>query len=95
MQIHKGNINHTLPVFLNDSLHASLALVYIDLDQYQATKFAIQAVKDRINKGGVVAFAGINNPNSPGVSKAIRDSHLSHLPIHSSSHVPYCGYIIL
>jgi len=67
----KGDINDTLPTFLQEKKHLVVSMAYFDLDIYQPTKKALELILPRIPKGGIVAFDEINNPMWPGETQAI------------------------
>lgn len=70
----KGDINDTLPKFLQDSKHTVVSLAYFDLDIYQPTKKAMELILPRIPKGGIIAFDEINNPLWPGETQAVMET---------------------
>lgn len=67
----KGDINETLPAFLQENKHLVVSLAYFDLDIYQPTKKTLELIVPRIPKGGILAFDEINNPMWPGETQAI------------------------
>ncbi|MEK7846466.1 MAG: TylF/MycF/NovP-related O-methyltransferase [Nitrospinota bacterium] len=67
----KGDVNDTLPKYLQDNKHLVVSLAYFDLDIYQPTKKVLELILPRIPKGGIVAFDEINNPMWPGETQAI------------------------
>lgn len=66
----KGDILKTLPQYLENNPHLLLSLLYLDMDIYEPTKFALEQLYDRVVPGGVVAFDELNNPAWPGETKA-------------------------
>jgi hypothetical protein len=67
----KGDINKTLPDFLEKNRHIVVSLAYFDLDIYQPTKKALELIFHRIPKGGIIAFDELNNPLWPGETQAV------------------------
>lgn len=67
----KGDINNTLPEFLENNRHLVVSLAYFDLDIYQPTKKALELILPRIPKGGILAFDELNNPLWPGETQAV------------------------
>ena len=56
IELVKGNVMDTLPAFLEKNPGTIVSLLYLDLDLYEPTKFAIEQLWNRIPKGGVVVF---------------------------------------
>ena len=67
----KGDINITLPRFLEENKHVVLSLAYFDLDIYLPTKNALELVLHKIPRGGIIAFDELNNPDWPGETQAV------------------------
>lgn len=70
----KGDINKTLPDFLEKNKHIVVSLAYFDLDIYQPTKKAIELIFPRMPKGSIIAFDELNNPQWPGETKALMET---------------------
>jgi hypothetical protein len=56
IELIKGDVMKTLPEFLEKNKGTIVSLLYLDLDLYEPTKFAIKQLWDRIPKGGIVVF---------------------------------------
>lgn len=69
----KGDINETLPRFLEENKHLVVSLVYFDLDIYQPSRKALELIVPRIPKGGILAFDEVNNPAWPGETLALHE----------------------
>jgi hypothetical protein len=67
----KGNIEDTLPAFLEDRPELMLNFVYLDTDLYSSTKIGIELLWDRLLKGGIMAFDEYNIQNWPGETAAV------------------------
>jgi hypothetical protein len=65
-----GDVTKTLPEFLKNNSHTLISLLYLDLDLHDPTLFALEALYDRVVKGGIIAFDEINNPMWPGETEA-------------------------
>ena len=52
----KGNIQQTLPEYLEKNKGTIISLLYCDLDLYEPTKFSLQLLWNRIPKGGIIVF---------------------------------------
>jgi hypothetical protein len=56
IELIKGDVMKTLPEFLVKNPGTIISLLYLDLDLYEPTKFAIEQLWDRIPKGGIIVF---------------------------------------
>jgi len=65
-----GDVTITLPEFLRTNPHTLISLLYLDLDLYEPTLAALNALFDRVVRGGIIAFDEINNPMWPGETEA-------------------------
>lgn len=70
----KGDINDTLPAFLQENKQLVVSLAYFDLDIYQPTKKTLELIVPRIPKGGILAFDELNNPLWPGETQAVMET---------------------
>lgn len=70
----KGDINETLPDYLQKNKYLVVSLAYFDLDIFQPTKKALELILPRIPKGGIIAFDEVNNPMWPGETQAIMET---------------------
>ncbi len=50
----KGDIFETLPLFLEKNSHSRFALIHLDLDCYEPTKFVLDKIYSRLVKGAIV-----------------------------------------
>lgn len=69
-----GDVNDTLPQYLQNNKHLVVSLAYFDLDIYQPTKKAMELILPRIPKGGIIAFDELNNPMWPGETQAVLET---------------------
>jgi hypothetical protein len=82
----EGDGRETLPEYLQANPQTIIALAYFDLDLYEPTFAALQAIRPYLAEGSVVAFDEINHPKRPGETAALRDAWgmdgicLRHLP---------------
>lgn len=74
IQLVKGRIQDTLPTYLDENPHTVVAMLYLDMDLYDPTKFAIENLKDRIPKGGVIVFDELNFDDWPGETRAVMET---------------------
>jgi hypothetical protein len=52
----KGDVRKTLPEYIKKHEGLIVSLLYCDLDLYEATKFSLDLLWDRIPKGGIIVF---------------------------------------
>ena len=62
----KGDVNETLPIFLEENKHVIVSLLYLDLDIYEPTKTSLRYFLPRMVKGSVIAFDELNWRSFPG-----------------------------
>jgi hypothetical protein len=62
----KGDVNETLPKFLNENKHIIVSLLYLDLDIYEPTKTCLKYLLPKMAKGSIVAFDELNWKSFPG-----------------------------
>lgn len=71
----KGDVRATLPdVLTNDYRHLVVAAAFFDLDLYEPTRVALQALLPRLHKGSVLVFDELDAPRMPGETRALMDS---------------------
>jgi hypothetical protein len=70
----QGDVRETLPRYLTDNPHTVIALAYFDLDLYEPTRDAIDAVRPYLTKGSVLAFDELAHAKWPGETAALRDT---------------------
>lgn len=69
----EGNVMDTIPSFLNENPHKLISLLYLDMDVYQPTKFAIENCLPRMCKGSIIAFDELYYRSFPGETTALLD----------------------
>ncbi len=62
----KGDVNETLPTFLEENKHIIVSLLYLDLDIYEPTKTALKFLLPKMAKGSIIAFDELNWRSFPG-----------------------------
>jgi hypothetical protein len=62
----KGDVNKTLPTFLNENKHLIVSLLYLDLDIYEPTKTCLKHLLPKMAKGSIIAFDELNWKSFPG-----------------------------
>jgi hypothetical protein len=65
----KGDVNNTIPDFIDDNPELRISLLNIDIDVYSATKTILEELYPRVVTGGVILFD--DYAKFPGETKAI------------------------
>ena len=65
-----GDVEQTLPLFIEANPQLMIALVYVDLCLYRPTKAALEALWPLMPKGSVLAFDQLAFPEFPGETRA-------------------------
>lgn len=65
----KGNVNNTIPEFIQDNPELRISLLNIDIDVYGATKTILEELYPRVVSGGVILFDDYGK--FPGETKAV------------------------
>jgi len=90
----KGNIEETLPLFLQERNDIRFAFIYLDADLYSPTKVGIELLYPRLLKGGIMVFDEYNTEDWPGETSAVHDVLGGDVQVHS---IPFTrqptGYI--
>ena len=69
----KGDVNETLPAYLEQHPETIIALAYFDLDIYQPTKLCLEKIKGHLTKGSVLGFDELCFPEFPGETTALKE----------------------
>ena len=67
----QGDVTKTLPQYFIDHPETIVAMAFLDLGIYDATKKVLEALKPRLVKGSVLVFDEINCPEMPGETTAL------------------------
>ena len=70
----KGDVVETVPAYLAKHPDTIVSLAYFDLDLYEPTKAALEAVLPRLVKGSVLVFDELCIGEFPGETVAVADS---------------------
>lgn len=92
----KGNAVETLPAYLEANPATVVALAYFDFDLYEPTKACLEAIKDRVTRGSILAFDELNCPEFPGETKAVMEVlGLPNLALRRSPLNPLISYSVV
>jgi hypothetical protein len=73
LELIKGDVTETLPKFLRENPHLVVAMLYLDVDLYEPTKVALNLLRSRIPKGGIIVFDELNHKDYPGETVAVQE----------------------
>jgi hypothetical protein len=92
-----GNIETTVPEFVENNPGIRFSLIHFDCDLYEPTKAALEALWPRLSRGGVMLFDEYAIHNWPGETKAVDEffEDKKHIQIKTLpwNNVP-AGYIV-
>ena len=94
IKIIKGDIKYTAKKFLKKNPHTIISLLYLDLDLFEPTKFAIKNFYPLMTKGSIIAFDELNLKNYPGETVALKKTlGLNNLKLNRFTIDPAISYI--
>lgn len=56
IELIEGNIEQTVPKFIEDNPGLRISLIHFDCDMYEPTKIALECLYDKVVRGGVIVF---------------------------------------
>lgn len=71
IKLMNGEIEQSVPAFVQDNPGVRFSLVHFDCDLYMPTKVALAALWDRVVRGGILIFDEYAIADWPGESKAV------------------------
>ena len=90
-----GDACKTIPRYVETHPHLLISLLYLDFDNYEPTKAALDALFPRIVKGGVVAFDELNCADFAGETTALLESFdLRQIELRRFPFDPYISYFV-
>jgi DNA-binding transcriptional ArsR family regulator len=69
----KGDVQETVPAYLEAHPETIVALAYFDMDLYRPTKSALEAILPRLTKGSIIGFDELCVREFPGETTAFRE----------------------
>jgi hypothetical protein len=72
-EIVKGDVRETVPAYLARNPQTVIALAYFDMDIYEPTKAALEAIRPHLTKGSIVGFDEMNWAAFPGPTLALKE----------------------
>lgn len=95
-EIVAGDATKTVPQYLKDNPHTIIALAYFDFDIYEPTKVCLEAIRDRLVKGSVLAFDELNDHDSPGETIALMETFgLNNVKLRRWPHVSRTAFFVV
>ena len=96
VELVKGNIIETAPLFLKDNPHLVVSLLYLDLVIYEPTKVALETFLPKMVKGGIIVFDELNAEAYPGETIAVNEVlGLKNLKIQRFPFDSYVSYAVV
>ena len=91
----KGDASLTSIKWLKDNPHAIVAMVIFDMDIYQPTKDALEAIIPRLTKGSVLVFDELNCSRFPGETQALdKVLSINKVKLQNDAHQPNCAWAV-
>ncbi len=69
-----GDATVELEAYLKRAPETIVALAYFDFDLYEPTRKCLEIIRPRLVKGSILGFDELNDPDSPGETKALMDT---------------------
>jgi hypothetical protein len=92
----KGDASKTAEQYIADNPETIIALAYFNMDIYQPTAKALEAIKPCLCKGSIIGFDELNCPHFPGETTALKEVlGLDSYRIVRHPHNPYPAYIVI
>lgn len=73
VQLVEGDVEETIPAFLQARKDLRFSFIYLDLDLYSPTKIGIELLHPRLLKGGIMVFDEYNVKDWSGETSAVHD----------------------
>jgi hypothetical protein len=91
-----GDARETLPAWLAARPQTIVALAYLDMDLYDPTRAALEALAPHLTKGSVVVFDELNDDGFPGETLALREVlGLPSVRLHRVPYLTYPSYLVV
>lgn len=92
----RGDICTSVQSYYERHPEALVALAFFDLALYEPTKAALEAIKDRLVPGSILAFDELADPDYPGETEAVREViGLRSARFFRSKHLPARAYAVI
>lgn len=95
-ELRKGDAIVEVNSYLKENPETIVALAYFDLDLYTPTKKCLEAIKDRLTRGSVLAFDELNDHDCPGETLALKEVFgLKNVRLKRSPHTARISYFVV
>jgi hypothetical protein len=95
-EIVKGDVRFTIADYIKQHPETIVSLAFFDLDLYEPTKEALDALKPRLTKGSVLVFDELNYEHCPGETLAVIESlDIKNFSVQRFEHCSRVSYIVL
>ena len=95
-EIVKGDSAVEIHSYLEQCPETIVALAFFDFDIYEPTKICLEAIKNRLVKGSLLAFDELNDHDSPGETIALMKTFgLNNIKLKRLSYTSRTSYFIL
>ena len=92
----KGDASQTIEEYLEKNPETIVSLAYFNMDIYQPTVKALQALKKVVTKGSIIGFDELNCPHFPGETRALQEAFgLDKFRLVRHPHNPYPAYFVV
>jgi len=92
----KGDAAQTIEQYLDQHPETIVSLAYFNMDIYQPTVKALEALKKVVTKGSVIGFDELNCPHFPGETRALQEAlGLDKYRLVRQPHNPYPAYLVI
>jgi len=95
-EIRKGDVTIEIDKYFTENPETIIALAYFDLDLYAPTHKCLEAIKDRVVKGSVIAFDELNDHDCPGETTALMEIFgLRNIRLKRSPYTSRTSYLVI
>lgn len=95
-EIVQGDVRQTVPAYLERNPQTVIAMAYFDMDIYEPTKVALEAIMPYVTKGTILGFDEMNWDVCPGPTRALDEViGLKNCRVMRSPLQPIPGYVIV
>ncbi|HBJ73420.1 MAG TPA: crotonobetainyl-CoA--carnitine CoA-transferase [Actinobacteria bacterium] len=90
-----GDVVTTIPAWLEDNPHAIIGMAIFDMDIYEPTKAALEAVIPRLTRGSILVFDELNTREFPGETAALNEViGLNMIRLHHDRNQSRCAWAV-
>lgn len=91
-----GDGSEQLARHLEEAPHTIVALAYFDFDLYEPTRRCLELIRPRLVKGSVLGFDELNDPDSPGETRAVMEVlGLNNVRLKRFPHASRVSYLVI